>query len=275
MLCDGPGRRDSILTEEYSFSTALETAGPLDLKVVGVKMDGQGLLPEAMDELLSNWNPEEREGRRKPHVLYTVPSGQNPTSTTQGLERRKQVYEVARKHDLFVIEDEPYYYLQMPLEESKKTELEEETVESFMSSLIPSLLSLDVDGRVLRMDSFSKVVVPGSRVGWVTASENIIEQYLRHAEVCNQGANGISQVILYKLLDEQWGHEGYFKWLMNLRQEYTKRRDTMVTAAEKFLPKEVVSWTVPVAGMFVSFLAWVFNPYLWWCTWISAWTILT
>ncbi|KAK3496950.1 PLP-dependent transferase [Neurospora hispaniola] len=263
MLCDGPGRRDCLLTEEYSFSTALETAGPLGLKVVGVKMDGQGLLPEAMDELLSNWNPEEREGRRKPHVLYTVPSGQNPTGTTQGLERRKQVYEVARKHDLFVIEDEPYYYLQMPLEESKETGSgttaakegegegkEEETVESFMSSLIPSLLSLDVDGRVLRMDSFSKVVVPGSRVGWVTASENIIEQYLRHAEVCNQGANGISQVILYKLLDEQWGHEGYFQWLMNLRREYTKRRDTMVTAAEKFLPKEVVSWTVPVAGMF-------------------------
>ncbi|KAJ4417331.1 Aromatic/aminoadipate aminotransferase 1 [Neurospora sp. IMI 360204] len=251
MLCDGPGRGDCLLTEEYSFSTALETANPLGVKVVGVKMDEQGLLPEAMDELLSGWDPKEREGRRKPHVLYTVPSGQNPTGATQGLERRREVYAVARKHDLFVIEDEPYYYIQMPLEtESAKEGKEEETVESFISSLIPSLLSMDVDGRVLRMDSFSKVVVPGSRVGWVTASEQIIEQYIRHAEVCNQGPSGISQVILYKLLDEQWGHEGYFKWLMNLRGEYTKRRDTMVAAVEKFLPKEVVSWSVPVAGMF-------------------------
>lgn len=252
MLCDGPGRKDCMLTEEYSFATALETAGPLGIKVVGIKMDEQGLLPEAMDELLTNWKPEEREGRRKPHVLYTVPSGQNPTGATQGLERRRALYEVARKHDVFVIEDEPYYYIQMPLEMTTGSAKEEETVESFIASLIPSLLSMDVDGRVLRMDSFSKVVVPGSRVGWVTASEDIIERFIRHAEVCNQGPSGISQVILYKLLDEQWGHEGYFKWLMNLRGEYTKRRDTMVAAVEKFLPKEVVSWSVPVSGMFVS-----------------------
>ncbi|KAK3953153.1 pyridoxal phosphate-dependent transferase [Pseudoneurospora amorphoporcata] len=255
MLCDGPGRGDCLLTEEYSFATALETAGPLGIKVVGVKMDEQGLLPEAMDELLSGWKPEEREGRRKPHVLYTVPSGQNPTGATQGLERRRELYEVARKHDVFVIEDEPYYYIQMPLETAGSTatagqEGKEETVDQFIASLVPSLLSMDVDGRVLRMDSFSKVVVPGSRVGWVTASEEIIERFIRHAEVCNQGPSGISQVVLYKLLDEQWGHEGYFKWLMNLRGEYTKRRDTMVAAVEKFLPKEVVSWSVPVSGMF-------------------------
>lgn len=252
MLCDGPGRGDCLLTEEYSFATALETAGPLGIKVVGVKMDDQGLLPEAMDELLTNWKPEERGGRRKPHVLYTVPSGQNPTGATQGVQRRKEVYEVARKHDVFIIEDEPYYYIQMPLgtaTESEKKE-EEETVEQFIDSLVPSLLSMDVDGRVLRMDSFSKVVVPGSRVGWVTASEAIIERHIRHSEVCNQGPSGISQVILYKLLDEQWGHEGYFKWLMSLRGEYTKRRDTMVAAVERFLPKEVMSWSVPVSGMF-------------------------
>jgi len=104
----------------------------------------------------------------------------------------------------------------------------------------------------MRMDSFSKVVVPGSRVGWVTASEQVIERYLRHAEVCNQGPSGISQVVLWKLLDEQWGHEGYLKWLMHLRGEYTRRRDVMVAACDKFLPAEVVSWNAPVAGMFVS-----------------------
>ncbi|CCC11628.1 unnamed protein product [Sordaria macrospora k-hell] len=241
MLCDGPERKDCMLTEEYSFATALETAGPLGIKVVGIKMDEQGLLPEAMDELLTNWKPEERGGAEE---------AGNPTGATQGLERRRALYEVARKHDVFVIEDEPYYYIQMPLEMTTGSAKEEETVESFIASLIPSLLSMDVDGRVLRMDSFSKVVVPGSRVGWVTASEDIIERFIRHAEVCNQGPSGISQVILYKLLDEQWGHEGYFKWLMNLRGEYTKRRDTMVAAVEKFLPKEVVSWSVPVSGMF-------------------------
>ncbi|KAK8087817.1 aromatic aminotransferase Aro8 [Apiospora hydei] len=64
-----------------------------------------------------------------------------------------------------------------------------------MRTLIPSLLSMDTDGRVLRHDSFSKVVVPGSRVGWVTGSEQVIERYIRHAECCSQGPSGFSQAI--------------------------------------------------------------------------------
>ncbi|KAK4153080.1 pyridoxal phosphate-dependent transferase [Chaetomidium leptoderma] len=246
MLCDGVGRRDSLLTEEFSFSTALETAAPLGIGVVGVAMDGEGLLPEAMDAVLSGWEVGERGGRRKPHVLYTVPSGQNPTGATQSEGRRRAIYEVARRHDVFVVEDEPYYYLQM-----QKPGVEPPTsVEAFLDGLIPTYTSMDVDGRVLRMDSFSKVVVPGSRMGWITASEQIVERFIRHAEVANQGPSGFSQVILHKLLDERWGHEGYLRWLMNLRIEYTKRRDVMVAACEELLPKEVVSWTVPQAGMF-------------------------
>jgi len=258
-------RGDSMLTEEYSFSTALETVAPLGAKVFGVRMDEQGLLPESMDEILSTWDARAR-GARKPHVLYTVPSGQNPTGATMGEQRRREVYAVCQKHDVFIIEDEPYYFLQMqPYAGAGKEELPPpKSVEEFLEGLVPSLLSLDVDGRVLRMDSFSKVVVPGSRLGWVTASEQIIERYIRHSEVCNQGPSGFSQAILYKLLDEQWGHEGYLKWLMNLRMEYTRRRDTLMAACEMHLPRDVVSWTPPAAGMFVSLpapgpLFWIFS----------------
>jgi aromatic amino acid aminotransferase I len=248
-------RGDSMLTEEYSFSTALETVMPLGAKVFGVKMDEQGLLPESMDEILTNWDAATR-GARKPHLLYTVPSGQNPTGATMGEQRRREVYAVCQKHDLFIIEDEPYYFLQMsPYNGAKKGEvMTPNSVEDFLQGLIPTLLSLDVDGRVLRMDSFSKVVVPGSRLGWVTASEQIIERYIRHSEVCNQGPSGFSQAILYKLLDEQWGHEGYLKWLMSLRLEYTRRRDALMAACEELLPTDVISWTPPVSGMFVSLL---------------------
>lgn len=248
MLCDGRGRRDALLTEEFSFSTALETAAPLGVRVVGVAMDAEGLLPESMDDILSRWDAAERGGHRKPHVLYTVPSGQNPTGATQSEGRRRAVYEVARRHDVFIVEDEPYYYLQM---QEKGTE-PPGSVEEFLDGLVPTYLSMDVDGRVLRMDSFSKVVVPGSRMGWITASEQIVERFIRHAEVANQGPSGFSQVILHKLLDERWGHEGYLRWLMNLRMEYTKRRDIMAAACEAHLPKEVVSWNPPQAGMFVG-----------------------
>jgi aromatic amino acid aminotransferase I len=248
MLCDGWGRRDALLTEEFSFSTALETAAPLGVRVVGVEMDGEGMLPGRLESILEGWDPKERGGARKPHVLYTVPSGQNPTGATQGEQRRREIYEVCRRHDVFVIEDEPYYYLQM----QEAGEAEPTDVDEFLRGLIPTYLSMDVDGRVLRMDSFSKVVVPGSRLGWITASEQIVERFIRHAEVANQGPSGFSQVILHKLLDERWGHEGYLRWLMHLRMEYTRRRDVMVKACEEFLPREVVSWNPPRAGMFVS-----------------------
>lgn len=256
LLCDG-ARRDALLTEEYSFSTALETAAPLGLAVAGVPMDGEGLIPERMDEILAGWDPARRGGARKPHVLYTVPSGQNPTGATQGEGRRRALYDVCRRHDVFIIEDEPYYYLQMPAPGAPLPA----SVDEFLDGLVPSLLSMDVDGRVLRMDSFSKVVVPGSRLGWVTASEQIIERFIRHAEVANQGPSGFSQVILHKLLDERWGHEGYLRWLMNLRGEYTKRRDVMVAACERFLPKDVISWNPPRAGMFVSIFFLFFFPF--------------
>ncbi|KAK1769844.1 PLP-dependent transferase [Phialemonium atrogriseum] len=244
-------RGDSMLTEEYSFSTALETAAPLGIKVFGIKMDEQGLIPESMDEILARWDVQAR-GARKPHVLYTVPSGQNPTGATQGERRRRDIYAVAQQHDVYIIEDEPYYFLQMQPYAGRGSPVTPPpaSVEEFLESLVPSLLSMDVDGRVLRMDSFSKVVVPGSRLGWVTASEQIIERYIRHSEACNQGPSGFSQIILYKMLDESWGHEGYLKWLMNLRLEYTKRRDVILAACEKYLPREIVSWNPPAAGMF-------------------------
>ncbi|KAK3695067.1 pyridoxal phosphate-dependent transferase [Podospora appendiculata] len=254
MLCDRQ-RHDAVLTEEYSFSTALETAAPLGVKVFGVRMDKEGLLPADLDAVLAGWD-ERARGARKPHVLYTVPSGQNPTGATQGEQRRRAIYQVAQKHDLYIIEDEPYYFLQMEPygegkgEKKKKKKDEEEGVEGFLRGLIPSLLSMDVDGRVMRMDSFSKVVVPGSRLGWITASEQMVERFIRHAEVCNQGPSGFSQVILHKLLDETWGHEGYIRWLMYLRGEYTKRRDVILAACEAHLLREVVSWNAPAAGMF-------------------------
>ncbi|CAN8099461.1 unnamed protein product [Discula destructiva] len=253
MFCDR-NRGDSILMDEFAFSTALETAEPLGIKVVGVAIDEEGLLPDSMDEILANWDSKARNGVSKPHVLYTVPSGQNPTGATMGEQRRRDIYAVCQKHDVYIIEDEPYYFLQMdPYVSGSQASTKAshpETIDEFLASLVPSLLSMDTDGRVLRMDSFSKVVIPGSRMGWVTGSEQIIERYTRHAEVASQGPAGLSQVVLHKLLDEHWGHEGYFRWLMNLRTEYTERRDVILSACDDFLPREVVSWTPPAAGMF-------------------------
>ncbi|KAL4933334.1 aminotransferase-like domain-containing protein [Aspergillus undulatus] len=248
LLCE---RGDYLLMEEYTFSSAQETALPLGVKVAPIKMDEQGLLPDALDDVLSNWDEKSR-GARKPFVLYTIPTGQNPTGATQSVERRKEIYKVSQKHDLYIIEDEPYYFLQMqPYTGADSSPVPPPANhDEFLKSLIPSYLSLDVDGRVLRMESFSKVLTPGSRTGWVIGSEQIIERFLRNTEVSAQHPSGISQLIFFKLLDEHWGHAGYLDWLINLRMQYTSRRDIMVQACEKHLPKEIASWIAPAAGMF-------------------------
>ncbi|RCI11085.1 hypothetical protein L249_7321 [Ophiocordyceps polyrhachis-furcata BCC 54312] len=251
MFCD-QDRGDSVLTEEFSFSTALETIAPLGVKAFGCAVDDEGLVPHSMDRLLSNWDQAVR-GARKPHLLYTVPCGQNPTGATQGAQRRQDIYRIAQKHDMFILEDDPYYFLQMqPYTGRDSADVRApRSVDEFLSSLLPSLVSIDVDGRVMRLESLSKVLVPGSRLGWVVASEQLIERYQRHAEVASQGPAGFSQVILHKLLDETWGHEGYFRWLMNLRLEYTKKRNALLAACEDHLPREIVSWNPPSAGMFM------------------------
>jgi len=259
MFCQ---RGDYIISEEYTFATAVETAAPMGIKVLGVRMDEQGLLPDVLDDLLRTWQPSAHGGARKPFLLYTVPTGQNPTGATQGEARRRAIYRVCQKHDIYIIEDEPYYFLQMqpytgtssvptvtdpnPYCVSTTTT----TLDAFLATLIPSYLNLDVDGRVMRLDSFSKVVSPGARTGWITACHQITERYRLHADVSTQCPSGISQLTLFKLLDEHWGHEGYVAWLRYVRNVYAARRDCVVRACERYLPREVVSWTPPTAGMF-------------------------
>lgn len=251
VLCE---RGDYILTEEYAFSSALETAAPLGIRPAAVKMDEQGMLPESLDEVVSNWDESIRNAR-KPRVIYTVPSGQNPTGATQGVERRKEIYRVAQKHDLFIVEDEPYYFLQMQPYTAAGTESAPppKTHDEFLKALLPSFLSLDVDGRVLRLESFSKIIAPGSRTGWITGAEQLIERFERQLETSTQTPSGMSQIILFKLLDEHWGHAGFFDWLIHIRMGYTARRESMLRACEQYLPTEIASWVPPSAGMFVSF----------------------
>jgi len=169
-----------------------------------------------------------------------------------GLERRKEVYRLCQKWDIFILEDEPYFFLQMPeYNPNEAAEVDSSmTYEAFLKTLIPSFLSMDVDGRVMRLDSFSKVIAPGTRVGWITASEQLIHRYRMHVDCSTQGPSGLSQLVLFKLLDEHWGHGGYLDWLMHIRKEYTARRDNIVIACEKHLPKGIVSWVPPRAGMF-------------------------
>ncbi|THX03516.1 hypothetical protein D6D13_07666 [Aureobasidium pullulans] len=133
--------RDGVLVEEYTYSGMIEFLQPLNRKIVAVPMNQGGSCPDALDTLLMHWDTT----LPKPRLLYTIPTGQNPTGITQNMERRRQIYKVAEKHNLLVLEDDPYGYLR------------------FTEDKLPSYLSLDTSGRVLRFDSTSKTLSPGLR----------------------------------------------------------------------------------------------------------------
>lgn len=244
-LCN-PG--ESIFVEEYTFSSAIETARALSINFVPVKMDNFGIVPSSLDETCANWD----KSKKFPKLLYTICTGQNPTGSSLTVERRKEIYDIACKYDFVIVEDEPYYFLQM--DEYKtgiKSNIETPSHEDFLKVLVKSFISMDIEGRVLRLDSFSKVLAPGTRIGWIVGQKDLLERFIRLHEVSIQAPSGFSQSLVQGLLG-RWGQSGYVDWLIALRKEYTIKRDFTMNCLEKYMPKEVVSWNPPIAGMFFT-----------------------
>ena len=238
-------RGDNILAEQFTFSSASECARANGLNIIPVEVDLEGIVPELLEEQLRNWKGA------MPKLLYTIPTGQNPTGGTLSTERRLAIYKIAQKYDFIIVEDEPYYYLQMDTFTTDKSARKSETMshDDFLKSLVKSYLSIDTEGRVVRLDSYSKVLAPGSRLGWIVTQNKLAEKYLRQHEVTVQVASGFSQSIVNGLL-QRWGQGGYIDWLIELRKTYTEKRDAALDAVEEFIPKEIAEWIPPSAGMF-------------------------
>ena len=184
------GEEDALLVESATYSGTLAYLQPIGCQLVGVDCDGDGMVPEALERVLRNWD-EMREGRARPRVLYTIPNGGNPTGASLTLLRKQRIYELARQYSLLILEDDPYHWLQ------------------YTEQRCPSLLSMDVDGRVLRFDSFSKLLASGIRLGWATGPSALIERIQLHTQASNLHTCGLSQTLVSALLD-RWAdtHEG-------------------------------------------------------------------
>lgn len=194
--------------------------------------------------------------------------GHNPTSGVLSLQRRKDIYSVCSKYDVIIVEDDPYWYLQfpsaeieeakargLPIPESKPANtLEKKSGYPFLDSLAPSFLAVDVDGRVVRLDTFSKTVAPGCRMGWVTASPEICERILRVSESGTQQPSGFAQVVIAETImgpqpeasaafagrsarDKAsfagWKMDGWVRWLAGLRGVYERRMVRMCKILEE------------------------------------------
>ncbi|KAK4293366.1 hypothetical protein Pmani_033929 [Petrolisthes manimaculis] len=228
MLLD-PG--DYVVISDPCYSDALCMLASLAPQYLAIENDDEGMVPANLRAALKlAANSEEK---RMPKALYLVPNASNPTGTTMGEVRRREIYAIAQEYDLIILEDDPYYFL---------TYEEEQNIP-------PSFLSLDIDGRVLRFDSFSKIVSAGLRVAFVTGPAPLLavmELHLQSSVICGPM---FSQVLVSELLRE-WGEEGFSRHTAKLRIFYKNQRDAMLLAASTHLTG-LCEWTVPKGGIFL------------------------
>ncbi|CDO95782.1 unnamed protein product [Kluyveromyces dobzhanskii CBS 2104] len=244
-------RGDTILAEEFAFSSSISAAEAQGVNVFPVPLDEHGIIPSKLEEILDNWT----EGAAKPKLLYTVPTGQNPTGSSLPFDRKQAIYRIAQKHDFIIVEDEPYYFLQMEKYEADPEKRVTKTYSDhneFVENLETSFISIDTEGRVLRLDSLSKVLAPGTRFGWVVGSEAILQHFLRLQEMSIQAPSGFTQAIIAGTVN-RWGQQGYLDWLIGLRHEYTAKRDFCIDTLHKYLPQvDYIKINPPIAGMFFT-----------------------
>ena len=129
-------------------------------------------------------------------VLYVNPAGANPTGVSIPLERRQEIYQIAKDFDLIIFEDDPYYFLQFDevIPPQKKHNYFMLKRKNSLQERTPSFLSIDTDGRVVRFDSLSKVLSSGIRLGYVTGPRALIEPISYHMQVSVLHASSLSQV---------------------------------------------------------------------------------
>ncbi|KDQ64466.1 hypothetical protein JAAARDRAFT_201799 [Jaapia argillacea MUCL 33604] len=228
-LCN-PG--EGILTEEWTYPSALASVAPVGIQAVPIAMDKEGMRSDSLRATLEQWDEKVR-GIPRPHVMYTVPIGQNPSGATMGLSRKKEIYDICVEYDVIIVEDDPYFFLQegqyIPkarrVPEVPSTTLDAES--RYISSLAPSYLRIDYQGRVVRLDTFSKTIAPGSRLGWFTCNPVFAERLERAGEVSTQAPCGFGQSLITQLLIN-WKYDGYIRWLRGLGAQYKMRRDYFI-----------------------------------------------
>lgn len=219
---------DTVLVEAPSYHEALGLIRDYPVRIVAVPMDDNGLIPEALDERLR----ELAARNAPPRLLYTIPSFQNPSGVTLSADRRPALLALARQHDLLIVEDDVYRDL------------------AFEADPPPSLFALDAtDGgdSVLRLGSFSKILAPGLRLGWLLAAPTHI------ARLCGSGlsASGGGANPFAAFATATFCQRGWLEpHIARLVQVYQHRRDVMLTALEAAMPSGV-RWTRPGGGFFV------------------------
>lgn len=256
LVCEDGG---SVMVEEFTFTPFNTSAENYNTKVVPLKLNIKhgaepGIDPEYLDDLLTNWSTGPYQDRSKPKALYTIPTGQNPTGLTQSLSLRKKIYALAEKHDFIIIEDDPYGYLVFPkYGQENYYDSPDFSNDQYKKSLTPSYLTIDTSGRVIRLDTFSKLFAPGLRLGFITCNPFLRTKILLHTMLSTRQPSGVSQLLLNNVINQWGGVDGWLKWSAKVAKHYTYRRDAFLETLYETNAHKQKEITViePDAGMFI------------------------
>jgi 2-aminoadipate transaminase len=215
---------DVIVAEAPTYPGAVPTFSSYQADVVQIEIDSDGMRIDLLEERL---NELERDGRR-PKFIYTVPSFQNPAGVTMSLERRQRLVELAAEREILVLEDNPYGLLR------------------YEGQPLPPLYALDGGVYVMYLGTFSKILSPGIRLGWVAAPAPVLEKINLGKQAADLCTSTLSQLMVQAYFKEARWHD----YVESLTEIYRARRDTMLDALAEFFPPEA-EWTRPAGGLFI------------------------
>ena len=217
VMCD---EGDTVLTEAPSFIGSLNSFKSYNGHIVGVPLENDGVDLNALEDALkSNKNVK---------LIYLIPNFQNPTGLCTSFEKRKAVYELAKKYSVMILEDNPY------------------GMTRFAGEPIPSIKTLDKDGLVIYSGTFSKVLSPGIRVGYVCAPKPVIQKIVVCKQVSDVHTNILAQMICHEFMTK-------YNWSEHLKMlpaVYKKKCELMLSEMDKNFSKKI-TYTRPEGGLFI------------------------
>ncbi|MBR4550424.1 MAG: PLP-dependent aminotransferase family protein [Oscillospiraceae bacterium] len=213
-------RGDTVIVESPSFVSGIIAMKSNGANVVGIEMDDEGIRMDLLEEAVRT--------QPKVKLLYLIPSFQNPRGSTMSLQRRRDVYELCKKHGIFILEDNPYGELR------------------FRGEDVPTIKSMDTEGLVIYNGSYSKVLSAGMRIGFICAPTPIIQKLI----IAKQGGDCHTNIFFQMVCDEFFRHYDVPAHIEKIRGIYRDRCDFMLACLDKYVDPRV-TWTRPDGGLFL------------------------
>lgn len=210
---------DIILVENPTYSVAIDLFRALGFQIIGIPIDRQGMQVEKLEKLLQQHHPK---------LIYTIPNFHNPTGTCLSSPRRRELILLAEKYNVPILEDDFVGDLR------------------YEGHAQPSLKALDTNGKVIYVGTFSKMLMPGLRVGFIVADGPVYDSLLNFKRLSDLATSTLIQ----RALDAYVTVGRYQTYLHRSSQTFRKRRDVMVEAIKRYMPTKVL-FDIPAGGLFI------------------------